>query len=160
MIAFFRRRRKMTHIRSRLGRCWRFATPLMVAALLLTSICGVAQVPPSVAQLLVTGKSIILEPLGVQQNVGSLPMNIILSADGKYAIVSDMGFDQSLTVINAKTGGFVSNIDYPNCNYCQSQTTNGLYYGIALGSNGTVYAAQGGNNTIDVLNLSNEGILA
>src|SRR5271157_1987869 len=145
------------HIRSRLNPRWRFAAPLMLAALLLVSICSQAQ---TVSQLLVTGKSIIPWALGVQQNVGSLPMNIILSADGKYALVSDMGFDQSLTVINTKTGGFVSNIDYPNCNYCPLQTTNGLYYGIALGSNGIVYAAQGGNNTIDVLNLSPNGILA
>src|SRR5271157_470680 len=147
----------MMHIRSRLNPRWRFAAPLMLAALLLVSICSQAQ---TVSQLLVTGKSIIPWALGVQQNVGSLPMNIILSADGKYALVSDMGFDQSLTVINTKTGGFVSNIDYPNCNYCPLQTTNGLYYGIALGSNGIVYAAQGGNNTIDVLNLSPNGILA
>src|SRR5271165_4321950 len=147
----------MMHIRSRLNPRWRFAAPLMLAALLLVSICSQAQ---TVSQLLVTGKSIIPWALGVQQNVGSLPMTIILSADGKYALVSDMGFDQSLTVINTKTGGFVSNIDYPNCNYCPLQTTNGLYYGIALGSNGIVYAAQGGNNTIDVLNLSPNGILA
>src|SRR5208283_3712355 len=147
----------MMHIRSRLNPRWRFAGSLMLAAMLLTSSSSLAQ---TVSQLLVTGKSIILTPLGVQQNVGSLPMNIILSADGKYAIVSDMGFDQSLTVIDAKTGSFVSNIDYPNCNYCQQQTTTGLYYGIALGSNGTVYAAQGGNNTIDVLHLSAHGILA
>jgi len=52
----------------------------------------------------------------------SLPMNIILSPNGQYALVSDMGFDQSLTAINASTGGFVSNIDYPNCNYCPYQT--------------------------------------
>ena len=87
-------------------------------------------------------------------------MNIVLSPDGKYALVSDMGFEESLTAINAKNGGFVSNIDYPNCNYCYYQNTNGLYYGIAFGPNGAVYAAQGGNNSIDVLHLSPNGILA
>jgi len=109
---------------------------------------------------LITGKSILWPPLGIQQNVGSLPMNVVLSPNGKYAIVSDMGFDQSLSSINTQTADLVSNIDYGNCNYCYSQTTNGLYYGIAFGSNGTLYAAQGGNVTIDVLNLSPNGILA
>jgi DNA-binding beta-propeller fold protein YncE len=110
--------------------------------------------------LLVTGKPISLPPLGSQLNVGSLPMNIVLSPDGRYALVSDMGFDQSLTSINASNGAFVSNIDYPNCNYCQFQNTNGLYYGLAFGPNNTLYAAMGGNNTIDVLHLSPNGILA
>jgi len=126
--------------------------------MLFTAMTGLAQ--NALSGLLVTGKIIPSPPLGTQLNVGSLPMNIVLSPDGKYALVSDMGFDQSLTAINAKNGGFVSNIDYPNCNYCYYQNTNGLYYGIAFGSNGILYAAQGGNNTIDVLNLSPNGILA
>lgn len=115
---------------------------------------------------LITGKKIVWPPVGTQLNVGSLPMNIVLSPNRKYAIVSDMGFEESLTVVSAKTGGFVSNVDYPNCNFCNSQTTNGLYYGIAFerkahkdGDGFTVYAAQGGNNTIDVLHLSDDGIL-
>jgi len=109
---------------------------------------------------LVTGKQIMWPPLGTQVNVGSLPMNMVRSPNGNYAIVSDMGFDQSLTVVSAKTGGFVSTIDYPNCNYCNFQNSNGLYYGIAFGSNGILYAAQGAKNTIDVLNLASDGILA
>ena len=35
---------------------------------------------------LVTGKKIT--PVGINQNVGSLPMNIVLSPNGKYAITS------------------------------------------------------------------------
>src|SRR5271166_4397430 len=141
----------------------RFAGPkfgllFFLAAMLLTAMTSMAQ--SALSGLLVTGKYISSPQLGTQLNVGSLPMNIVLSPDGKYALVSDMGFDQSLTAINTKTGGFVSNIDYPNCNYCPVQTTNGLYYGLAFGSGGTLYAAQGGNNTIDVLNLSGNGILA
>src|SRR5271165_327582 len=130
----------------------------LMATLLLTTMTGLAQ--NALSGLLVTGKIIPSPPLGTQLNVGSLPMNIVLSPDGKYALVSDMGFEESLTAINAKNGGFVSNIDYPNCNYCYYQNTNGLYYGIAFGPNGAVYAAQGGNNSIDVLHLSSNGILA
>jgi len=135
--------------------CKRSYQPLLLMLVMLVSIAGMAQ-----SRRLVTGKNISWPPLGTQLNVGSLPMNIVLSPNGKYALVSDMGFDQSLTAINAKTGTFASNVDYPNCNYCYYQNTNGLYYGIAFGGNGTVYAAQGGNNTIDVLNLASDGVLA
>ncbi|MGO9124686.1 MAG: alkaline phosphatase family protein [Terriglobales bacterium] len=128
--------------------------PLLLLLLLSLSVTSMAQTR------LVTGKSITYPPLGTQLNVGSLPMNIVLTPDGKHALVSDMGFEESLTVVNAQTGQFVSNVDYPNCNYCYYQNTNGLYYGIAFGSNGTVYAAQGGNNSIDVLFLGNDGVLA
>jgi hypothetical protein len=109
----------------------------LLAALLLTAMAGIAQ-----SRRLVTGKNISWPPLGTQLNVGSLPMNIVLSPDGKYALVSDMGFDQYLTSINAKTGGYVSNIFYDNCDYCYYQNTNGLYYGIAFGANGTVRRAR------------------
>jgi len=145
----------MMHFSIPSGRSWKFATPLVVALLMLTSISGTAQ-----SRRLITGKSILWPPLGVQQNVGSLPMNVVLSPNGKYALVSDMGFDQALSSINTQNADLVSNVEYQNCNFCNFQTTNGLYYGIAFGSNGTVYAAQGGNNTIDVLNLSPDGILA
>jgi DNA-binding beta-propeller fold protein YncE len=127
---------------------------LLLGLILAVAIPGMAQ-----SVQLVTGKSILSPPLGTQVNVGSLPTNMILSPDGKFAIVSDGGFDQSLTAIDASSGSKVSSIFYDNCDYCDFQTTNGLYYGLAFGTNGTLYAAQGGNNTIDVLTLGSDGTL-
>ena len=127
---------------------------LVLLAALLASPMAAAQ-----TQVLITGKSIVSPPVGTQVGVGSLPSNMVLSPDGKYALVSDAGFEEYLTAINASTGAVTSNIFYDNCDYCSFQTTNGLYYGIAFGSNGTVYAAQGGNNSIDVLNLDSNGNL-
>jgi YVTN family beta-propeller protein len=123
---------------------------ILASALLLASVPAVAG-----SRRLVTGKQITYPPLGSQQNVGSLPMNILLSPDGKYAVVSDMGFRQSLSALSAKTGALVSSVDYPN----NLSFTNGLYYGLAFGSDGTLYAAQGANDSIDILNLSDKGIL-
>lgn len=123
---------------------------VVLASALLAAIPAMAG-----SQTLVTGKQITYPPLGSQQNVGSLPMNLVLSPDRRFAVVSDMGFRQSLTSLNAKTGDFVSNVDYPN----NLSFTNGLYYGLAFGSDGTLYAAQGANDSIDVLNLSDSGIL-
>ena len=119
----------MVHFSIPSGRSWKFATPLVVALLMLTSISGTAQ-----SRRLITGKSILWPPLGVQQNVGSLPMNVVLSPNGKYALVSDMGFDQALSAINSQTGDLVSNVEYENCNYCNFQNSNGLYYGLAFGT--------------------------
>src|SRR5215471_3849383 len=128
-------------------------------ALLLLLVLFIAM--PSMAQSvqLVTGKSITSPPLGTQVNVGSLPTNMILAPDGKYTIVSDGGFDQSLSAIDTSSGSVVSSIFYDNCDYCQSQTSNGLYYGLAFGTNGTLYAAQGANHTIDLLSLATNGTL-
>lgn len=105
--------------------------------------------------VLVTGKKITLPPLGAVQNVGSLPMNIVLSPSGKYAVSTDMGFRQSLWSIDAKTGAGVSHVDFPN----NADGSNGLYYGLAFGPDGKLYAAQGAHDSIAVLALAADGTL-
>jgi YVTN family beta-propeller protein len=110
--------------------------------------------PPPAAQQLITGKSI--SPVGTTQDVGSMPMNLIKSPDGKYAVSTDMGFRQSLWVVRTSDGVGVSHIDFPN----DQVATNGLYYGLAFGSDGKLYAAQGQNDSIAVLTLSSAGQLS
>lgn len=104
-------------------------------------------------QELVTGLT-ITPPAGVSQNVGSLPMNIALSPDGKWAVTTDMGFRESLWSIGTVDGHGVSHLDFPRNN-----DRNGLYYGLAVSSDGTVYAAQGGFDKIAVATLSADGKL-
>jgi YVTN family beta-propeller protein len=108
-------------------------------------------------ELLVTGKRITLPPLGTQQDVGSMPMNMVLSPDGKYAIVSDMGFHQALYVVSTATGAVVSKVDFPNERPAAS--SNGLYYGLAFAPDGTLYAAQGAHDAIAKLRLAPDGTL-
>ncbi len=147
--------------------------PLAAASLAAALLCGALAAPhllparaqddPEVAQPnpLPTGKSITLPPKGTQQNVGSLPMNMILAPGGKYALVSDMGFRESLSAIDAQTGQRVSEITFNST--LPSGNLTGLYYGLAAHDNGngtsTVYAAQGGANSIAVLSLSAGGSL-
>jgi hypothetical protein len=50
---------------------------------------------------LVTGKRIT--PVGINQEIGSLPMNMILSPNGKFAITSDMGFHEAVWSISTAT---------------------------------------------------------
>lgn len=132
---------------------------LLRSALAACLLCGSAVLAdPPPATPLVTGKRITLPPLGVQQNVGSLPMNLLLSPDGRYAVSSDMGLRQSLWSIRTSDGVGVSHVDFPN-NPGPNATTNGLYYGLAFAPDGTLYAAQGNNDTILILKISSGGAL-
>jgi YVTN family beta-propeller protein len=105
---------------------------------------------------LITGRRITLPPVGEQQQVGSLPMNLILSQGDRYAVCSDMGFRQSLWSIDAKTGKGISHLDFPR------GSTDGLYYGLAEridGAGATIYASQGGASAILKVSLATSGEL-
>jgi|SRR6516165_7481447 len=103
---------------------------------MLVSITAMAQ------SQLITGKSIILPPLGIQQNVGNLVDNIILSPNGKYAITTDSGFNETLWSIDAYTGMLLGHIDYPSASpqrtvfitAWRSETAQTLY--VAQGATG------------------------
>ena len=105
-----------------------------------------------------TGKKIT--PAGFNGEIASLPMNIILSPDGKFAITSDMGFHQELSSIDTGTGQTIGEVQFENTS---GAPHNGLYYGVAFapgsGPDYTLYAAQGENQTIAVLSLSSTGDL-
>jgi len=105
---------------------------------------------------LITGKKIT--PAGFNGEIASLPMNIILSPDGKYAITTDMGFHEELSSIDTSTGQTVDEVAFENTSTAPS---NGLYYGVAFapgnGPDYTLYAAQGQNQTIAVLSLAADG---
>ena len=74
----------------------------LTGSVLLSALVPMAHADGLAPTQLVTGK--MISPVGTTQNVGSLPMNMILTPDGKYALVSDMGFREYLTCLNAKTG--------------------------------------------------------
>lgn len=104
---------------------------------------------------LVTGKRI--SPAGANEEIGSMPMNIIPSPNGKFAITTDMGFHQSLWSISTSKGAKISEVQFENSG--ANPSTYGLYYGLAFGADGTLYAAQGENQTIATLTLSSGGAL-
>jgi DNA-binding beta-propeller fold protein YncE len=109
---------------------------------------------------LVTGKFANPTVL-TSQNVGSLPVNLIPSSDGKYVISTDAGYRQALWVTRVADGQGVSHLLYNNKRIKTATTqekSQGLYYGLATAGD-TVYAAQGGHDTIAVLKLSGDGQL-
>ncbi len=133
------------------------------------------------ATQLVTGKQITPQGTGTQ-NVGSLPMNMVLTPDGKYALVSDMGFREYLTCLNTSTGllaqPITSTPPVPTDGTVAGPPVSksliafgapysnrvGLYYGLAVKSNSdgtyTAYAAQGQNATIAVITVAADGSLS
>ena len=104
---------------------------------------------------LVTGRAI--EPQLVNaQDVGNIPINMILSADGNWAISTDQGFRQMLWTIRTSDGVGVSHLNFARQ---ATASANGLYYGLAAAPDGTLYAAQGANDTIAVLTIDAQGAL-
>src|SRR5580698_4670075 len=111
-------------------------------------------------------------------DVGNFPVNLALSPDGKYAVVTDIGYFEALSSIRVADGAGVSTIWFKNHHDLDPGTTRpgngeglqkfpepgsretyGLYYGIAIAPDGTVYAAQGGNDSIAILQLDSDGTL-
>ena len=147
------------------------AAPLVGIALLVASC---SSKPHPTGDRLITGKSISPSTQS-SQDVGSLPMNVMLTPDGRFVISSDMGHNQSLWSTRTSDGKGVSHVDFSNrtaeaspggesesgSTTRPSTKTNGLYYGLAIDPGGeTVYAAQGGHDRIAVLKLSRDGALA
>ncbi len=85
---------------------------------------------------LVTGK--FITPLGRQTNVGSFPANMLLSPDGRFVVVTNVGYRQFVSVLSATDGRLVSQIGFGARRTDGSDKREGLYYGLAFGppSNG------------------------
>lgn len=146
------------------------------------SFFGIQKAAPAANPPLSNGKFISPKPIATQ-DVGSLPMNVIVSPDGQHIVVSDMGYYQSLWSISTDTGKGVSHIDFPNRISKGKKSTesnlgnagpamgasailpgrlksNGLYYGLAMDGHGTLYAAQGSHDSIAILHMDGAGRLS
>jgi YVTN family beta-propeller protein len=109
-----------------------------------------------------TGKKITQPPLGVQENVGSLTMNLVLSPDGRHAVATDMGFHEAISVIDTTTGALVGQQPSPPS---ADTTAANYYYGMAFAplpnadGSYTLYASLGSQAAIGVYHLSPAGAL-
>src|SRR5205814_8075568 len=127
----------------------------LIAMVLVLLVGGcAASVPPQQDQpreWLVTGKAISARAES-SQDVGSMPINLILSHDGRYAITTDVGFYQSLWSIRTANGKGISEVEFSNAPEAKksaapprlggeattevtaagSRKSNGLYYGLAI----------------------------
>ncbi len=136
---------------------------LVWVAMLALAGCGAGTAQPSAADAaemanprLSTGRSI--KPEGIaSQDVGSLPVNMIASADGQYAITSDGGYRQFIWTTRISDGVGVSNVPFPHKTGKTATTqekSHGLYYGLALSPNEKfLYATLGDMNAVAVIDV-------
>jgi YVTN family beta-propeller protein len=132
---------------------------------------GVICVAVSVlADPLPTGRT--LSPMPPGEGVGLMPLNIAVSPDGQYGVVSDTGYRQSLWCVRLSDGKAVCHFDYTTPRRSaegelpttapardRGNRSNGLYFGLAIAADHTVYAAQGAHDTVAIFSLGDDGQL-
>ncbi|MCO5296638.1 MAG: hypothetical protein M9921_07260 [Fimbriimonadaceae bacterium] len=136
-------------------------------------LLGVLAVPCLAQQSaqLPTGK--LITPAGLHTPVGSYPLNMALSPDGKFLVVTTAGYREFLSVIRVADGKLVSQLDF-NARP-QGQLRDGLYYGLAFvaeldvrwegdylaeSSTPVLYASRGAQDRISRFVLSKNGKLS
>src|SRR5579871_3166502 len=111
--------------------------------------------------LLPTGKEI--QPQGVQTDVGSFPVNMALSPDGKWLVVTNTGFREHLSVLSATDGHLVSQVPFNTPLNGRAKTA--LYVGLAFGPGGgdpagsPLYVSRGPEDRVSIFTLDAEGKL-
>lgn len=116
---------------------------------------------PPAASILVNGRQIT--PAGTTSGqVGGMPLNIIISPDGKYAITSSSCINALLSTVRVSDGAVISSLAFPAAD--PSIPNAGLFYGLAFDPtphNGayTLYASQGVFGCVAVLSLAGDGTL-
>jgi len=109
-----------------------------------------------VGDRLVTGRSIDPAAARSAQDVGSLPVNMVLAPGGRFAVTTDAGYRQALWSLSTDDGKGVSHLSYAKTSMHPS---NGLYYGLAIAPDGTLYAAQGAADAIAAVGVGQDGKL-
>jgi YVTN family beta-propeller protein len=146
------------------------ATTIIVALVALSAAffvgCDSDSVPsgqpaPSASNILVNGRRIT--PAGTTSGpVGDMPLNIVLSPDGKYAITTSSCLNALLSTLRVSDGAVVSSLAFPADN--PSIPNGGLFNGLVFdptphNNTYTLYAAQGAYGTVAVLTLGSDGTL-
>lgn len=120
---------------------------VFMLSLLLSSILAFQK-----PQMLPIGKYI--SPEGTHAEVGSYPLNMALSNDRNYAIVTTSGFRQALSVVDVKTGAVTSQFDYKNSS--NNPDNDGLYFGIAVNpKTGNVFVSRGAQDKVSSYSIAN-----
>jgi len=142
----------------------RHRLPLLLPLAALLGLGSAAQEPSSVP--LSTGK--LITPTGTQTEVGSFPANMLLTPDGRHVVVTNTGYREFISVLNAETGKLVSLIEVGKP---ESKSKEGLYYGMAFAGSGgaiqsvirpenvehTLYVSRGAEDKVAVYTVTGDG---
>ena len=113
---------------------------ILLAVLLLFSSCGKkAQLPGKYEWGTLLPNRWVLTPAGKQIPVGDLPLNMVLSPDGRFLAVTNNGYSEQ----------FISIIDTRGDSVLQKLPVKKAFYGIVFGKDGReLYASGGGDQQI------------
>ncbi|MGD0278584.1 MAG: bifunctional YncE family protein/alkaline phosphatase family protein [Smithella sp.] len=115
----------------------------------------------STSNILVNGR--IITPAGTTSGpVGIMPLNIVISPDGQYAITTSSCLKAVLSTLRVSDGTVVSSLAFSADD--PGVPNGGLFYGLAFdptphNNTYTLYAAQGAYGTVAVLTLAADGTL-
>lgn len=124
---------------------------LSIGLCLLTAAKAQTPVP------LPTGKTIT--PRGKHTPVGSFPCNMALVRSGKYALVTNAGFRQALTVVHVQTGEVASRIEFSKS---RNGVKEGLYYGLAVRPGAQydeIWVSRGSEERVTLFTVDEGGML-
>lgn len=111
--------------------------------------------------ILVNGRRIT--PAGTTGgSVGDMPLNVVLSPDGKYAVTSSSCLDARLSAVRVRDGAVVGSLSFPAAD--PKIPNGGLFYGLVFDPTPrdgkyVLYAAQGAYGTVVVVTLASDGTL-
>jgi YVTN family beta-propeller protein len=94
-----------------------------------------------------------ISPEGTHVEIGSYPLNMVLTSDKQFAIVTTSGFRQALSVVSMKTGVISSQFDYKNSS--NNPKNDGLYFGLAVHPRtGLIYASRGAQDMVSAYRVT------
>lgn len=107
-------------------------------------------------QQLVNGK--LITPIGEHTSVGSYPVNMALSLDGRSLTVTDSGYRQHLTTVEVSSGKVLSDLDMGKKSTTPKEA---LYYGLAYqpGSN-KLFVSRGFMDKVSAHTVGSNGALS
>ncbi|MHB8793779.1 MAG: bifunctional YncE family protein/alkaline phosphatase family protein [Thermoleophilia bacterium] len=132
-----------------------------ICAALFSDGCGSESSSESDDNILVNGRRI--SPAGtISDPVGNMPLNIVLSPDGQYAVTTSSCLDTRLSSVRVSDGTVVNSLSFPADD--PDIPNGGLFFGLAFDPtphNGayTLYAAQGAYGTVATVTLASDGTL-
>ncbi len=124
--------------------------------------CGSQSSSQSASSTLVNGRQIT--PAGMTSgSIGNMPLNIVLSPDGRYAVTTSSCVHANLSAIRVSDGAVVSSLTFQAAE--PSVPNGGLFYGLAFdptphNDKYILYAAQGAYGTVATVTLAKDGTLA
>jgi YVTN family beta-propeller protein len=101
-----------------------------------------------------TGRWIDPKAAGSSQTVGEMPLNMAITPDGQYAVTTCDGYTERICTVRIADGKEAGSLEFDNP---KAHKTNGLYYGLAFGPGGALYAAQGAAARVAVLAIGPDG---